>query len=149
MKRIFKKFLTKHYKSIIIYKCQVFKLYREMKLKMQQENKVYLSLLYDFYKDFLTERQKKIIELYVNEDLTLGEISKELGISRQGVFDAFRKAEMVLKKYEAKLKLADRYYKNISLIDEVLQKLRRIYDRYKDEEIMSIINSIQEWQENV
>uniref|UniRef100_A0A7C5V6Y2 UPF0122 protein ENL71_09885 n=1 Tax=Caldicellulosiruptor owensensis TaxID=55205 RepID=A0A7C5V6Y2_9FIRM len=116
---------------------------------MQQENKVYLSLLYDFYKDFLTERQKKIIELYVNEDLTLGEISKELGISRQGVFDAFRKAEMVLKKYEAKLKLADRYYKNIGLIDEVLQKLRRIYDRYKDEEIMSIINSIQEWQDNV
>jgi len=116
---------------------------------MQQESKVYLSLLYDFYKDFLTERQKKIIELYVNEDLTLGEISKELGISRQGVFDAFRKAEIALKKYEEKLKLADRYYKNISLIDEVLQKLRRIYDRYKDEEIMSIINSIQEWQENV
>ncbi|WP_256861630.1 YlxM family DNA-binding protein [Caldicellulosiruptor bescii] len=120
-----------------------------MKLKMQQENKVYLSLLYDFYKDFLTERQKKIIELYVNEDLTLGEISKELGISRQGVFDAFRKAKIALKRYEAKLKLADKYYKNRSIIEEVLQKLRRIYERYKDEEIMSIINSIQEWQEDV
>ncbi|AEM74000.1 UPF0122 protein [Caldicellulosiruptor acetigenus 6A] len=95
---------------------------------MQQENKVYLSLLYDFYKDFLTERQKKIIELYVNEDLTLGEISKELGISRQGVFDAFRKAEITLKRYETKLKLADKYYKNRSIIEEVLQKLRRIYE---------------------
>lgn len=116
---------------------------------MEQENKVYLSLLYDFYKDFLTEKQKRIIELYVNEDLTLGEISKELGISRQGVFDAFRKAEVTLKKYEAKLKLADKYYKNMTIIEEVLQKLRRIYERYKDEEIMSIINSIQEWQENV
>ena len=116
---------------------------------MQQESKVYLSLLYDFYKDFLTERQKKIIELYVNEDLTLGEISKELGISRQGVFDAFRKAEIALKRYEAKLKLADKYYKNRSIIEEVLQKLRRIYERYKDEEIMSIINSIQEWQKDV
>jgi len=54
-----------------------------------------------------------------------------------------------LKRYEAKLKLADKYYKNRSIIEEVLQKLRRIYERYKDEEIMSIINSIQEWQENV
>lgn len=79
----------------------------------------------------------------------MGEISKELGISRQGVFDAFRKAEIALKRYEAKLKLADKYYKNRSIIEEVLQKLRRIYERYKDEEIMSIINSIQEWQENV
>ncbi|WAM34722.1 YlxM family DNA-binding protein [Caldicellulosiruptor morganii] len=116
---------------------------------MQQENKIYLSLLYDFYKDFLTERQQKIVELYVNEDLTLGEISQELGISRQGVFDSLRKAEITLKNFEEKLKLADKYYKSKSIIEEIIKRLKRVYEKYGDEEIMNIINSIQEWQENV
>ncbi|WPX09693.1 YlxM family DNA-binding protein [Anaerocellum danielii] len=116
---------------------------------MQQENKIYLSLLYDFYKDFLTERQQKIVELYVNEDLTLGEISQELGISRQGVFDSFRKAEITLKNFEEKLKLADKYYKSKNITEEIIKRLKRVYEKYGDEEIMNIINSIQEWQENV
>lgn len=116
---------------------------------MQDTKKIYLSLLYDFYGQFLTEKQKKIVELYVNEDLTLGEISQHMGISRQGVYDSFKKAEQVLEKYESKLKLADRFYKNKALSTDILNRLKKLYEKYKDEEILNIINSIQEWQENV
>lgn len=46
-----------------------------------------LILLYDYYGDLLTQRQKECFELRYNQDLSLGEIGQELGISRQGVFD--------------------------------------------------------------
>ena len=50
------------------------------------------ALLYDFYGELLTEHQKEIYEQFVLEDLSLGEIAKEAGISRQGVHDLIRDA---------------------------------------------------------
>ena len=46
------------------------------------------SLLYDFYGDLLTDHQKKIYEYAVYENLTLGEIADETGVSRQAVHDS-------------------------------------------------------------
>ena len=43
------------------------------------------TLLFDFYGELLTKHQKEIYEQYISEDLSLGEIAKEAGISRQGV----------------------------------------------------------------
>ena len=43
-----------------------------------------LILLYDYYGDLLTSRQRDVVELRYNQDLSLGEIGQELGISRQG-----------------------------------------------------------------
>ena len=61
-----------------------------------------LILLYDYYGDLLTERQKLCFELRYNQDLSLGEIGQELGISRQGVFDNLSRAEALLKNMEEK-----------------------------------------------
>ena len=61
-----------------------------------------LILLYDYYGDLLTERQKECFELRYNQDLSLGEIGQELGISRQGVFDNLSRTEALLKNMEAK-----------------------------------------------
>lgn len=61
-----------------------------------------LILLYDYYGDMLTDRQRECFELRYYQDLSLGEIGQELGISRQGVFDNLSRTEALLKKMEEK-----------------------------------------------
>jgi predicted DNA-binding protein YlxM (UPF0122 family) len=67
------------------------------------------SLLYDFYGQLLTKRQREVMELYNEENLSLGEIADEFGISRQGVHDALHKAQKALEEYEEKLGLVERF----------------------------------------
>ena len=61
-----------------------------------------LILLYDYYGDLLTDRQRECFELRYYQDLSLGEIGQELNISRQGVFDNLSRTEALLKKMEEK-----------------------------------------------
>ena len=58
------------------------------------------ALLYDFYGELLTANQKEIYEQFMLEDLSLGEIAEERGISRQGVHDTIRRCEKTLEGYE-------------------------------------------------
>ena len=59
-------------------------------------------LLYDYYGDLLTPRQRECFELRYNQDLSYGEIGEELGISRQGVHENLNRAEALLRNMEAK-----------------------------------------------
>ena len=61
-----------------------------------------LMLLYDYYGDLLTSRQRECFELRYDQDLSLGEIGQELGISRQGVHDNLSRTEALLINMEAK-----------------------------------------------
>ena len=59
--------------------------------------------LYDFYSPMLSERQRDVLDLYYNDDLSLSEIASELGITRQGVREAIKAGEARLNEYEDKL----------------------------------------------
>lgn len=48
---------------------------------------LHLTLLYDFYGELLTEKQKQVFDLHYQDDLSLSEIGEELSISRQAVRD--------------------------------------------------------------
>lgn len=61
-----------------------------------------MTLLYDYYGDLLTERQKMCFDLRHNQDLSLAEIAEELNVSRQGVHDNLSRAEALLSNMEAK-----------------------------------------------
>ena len=61
-----------------------------------------MTLLFDYYGELLTERQKLCFDMRYNQDLSLGEIAEELGISRQGVHDNLSRTEALLKNMEAK-----------------------------------------------
>ena len=61
-----------------------------------------MTLLFDYYGDLLTERQRMCFDLRHNQDLSLGEIAQELNVSRQGVHDNLTRAEALLRNMEEK-----------------------------------------------
>ncbi|MCI5536345.1 MAG: YlxM family DNA-binding protein [Lentihominibacter sp.] len=77
------------------------------------------SLLYDFYGQLLSKRQKEVMELYHEENLSLSEIAAEFDISRQGVHDALKNAEKSLKSYEEKLGLVAKFQKSSEAVKEI------------------------------
>ena len=68
-----------------------------------------MVLLLDFYGEMLTEKQREIIESYYYDDLSLGEIGDERGISRQGARDAIKRSEAELIEMEERLGLVKRF----------------------------------------
>ncbi len=78
-----------------------------------------LGYLFDIYGGLLTQKQQSILNMYLNEDLSLSEIAKIDNISRQAAFDLLKRSEGVLLNYDEKLKLFDRYIKNRELLEEL------------------------------
>ena len=66
-------------------------------------------LLFDYYGDMLTDRQKMCLDFKYNQDMSLAEIAEELGVSRQGVHDNILRAEAHLQKIEEKTGCVRRY----------------------------------------
>ena len=92
-----------------------------------------ISLLLDFYGEMLTEKQRDVVELYYNEDLSLAEIASHSGITRQGVRDSIKRAEAQLLDYEERLKLAQRFRRIQACLDEITdlaKDIERINDRF-------------------
>ncbi len=81
-----------------------------------------VTLLLDFYGEMLTEKQRDMIELYYDEDLSLGEIAETAHITRQGVRDSIKRGEQQLYELEDKLGLADKFQK----YNELLEKIERL-----------------------
>lgn len=78
-------------------------------------------LLYDFYGELLTEHQRSIYEDAVCNDLSLGEIAQEHGISRQGVHDLIRRCDRILSDYESKLHLVERFTGAKGKVKEIME----------------------------
>jgi predicted DNA-binding protein YlxM (UPF0122 family) len=87
------------------------------------DKSVYVSLLFDFYGELLTEKQRQYIDLYYNDDLSLAEIAENEGISRQGVRDILLRAENTLLDTERKTGLAARHADLLRQIGEAEQLL--------------------------
>lgn len=78
-----------------------------------------MTLLFDYYGDLLTERQKLCIDMRYNQDLSLGEIAQELGVSRQGVFDTITRAEALLRNMEQKTGCVERDLKCRRAVEQI------------------------------
>ena len=61
-----------------------------------------MTLLFDYYGELLTDRQRMCFDLRHNQDLSLAEIAEELNVSRQGVHDNLSRAEALLRNMEEK-----------------------------------------------
>ena len=67
-----------------------------------------IAVLFDHYSSLLSPRQRDVLDLYYNDDLSLSEIAEDLGITRQGVRNTVVTGEKLLFKLENSLGVAGR-----------------------------------------
>lgn len=84
---------------------------------------VQMLLLFDYYGELLTERQRMCFDLKYNQDLSLAEIAQELGVSRQGVFDNITRAESHLVNMEEKTGCVRRAMESQKAVQTVLSAI--------------------------
>ena len=87
------------------------------------------TMLFDFYGELLTDKQREYFDLHYNEDLSLSEIAADEGISRQGVWDIIRRAEESMRRYEAKTGLVARFARERQVLDGLEEKIEALIAR--------------------
>jgi len=104
-----------------------------------------MALLYDFYAPLLTEKQRLVLEMYYQEDLSLGEIAEDQNITRQAVHDILRRSEKALASYEERLRLVERFAwqsRELARAYELVKQLDKSFEASKATEIISILEKI-------
>ncbi|MBR2257043.1 MAG: YlxM family DNA-binding protein [Blautia sp.] len=96
------------------------------------------TLLYDFYGELLTKRQQEIYSSVVLDDYSLSEVALDQGVSRQSIHDMIRRCDGILKRYEEKLHLVEKF---VSIRDQVRQ-IDRIAREQGLDEISKICGEI-------
>lgn len=91
----------------------------------------YLIILYDFYGELLSDKQREYFDDYYFNNLSLGEISENEDVSRNAVHKSIKKVESELHNYEEKLGL----YKKAEELDVIANEI-------KDEDLKERIKNI-------
>lgn len=84
---------------------------------MNGEKNLKVALLLDHYAPMLTEKQREVIDLYYNEDLSLSEIAEHMQITRQGVRDSIKRGEQTLFELESAIGAAEKSAELLKLAD--------------------------------
>ena len=103
------------------------------------EEKLTQAYLFDFYGEMLNEHQRRIYEDFVFNDLSLGEIAGEEGITRQGVADMVKRCDKKLRDYENKLHLLEKF---ISIKNDV-ERIKGLASEFKKSNNVTIMNEIE------
>lgn len=111
------------------------------------KNQTYrMTMLYDFYGELLTDRQREFFDLYYNEDLSLAEIAENAGISRQGVRDVIVRAEAAMQEVEDKTGIIKRFLTRSTHIDAIVSAAEEIstlnYRYYEDRRLTELAGRI-------
>ena len=67
------------------------------------------TLLYDFYGELLTPKQRDIYNMHFCEDMSMAEIGDKLGITRQAVNCSLKEAQKLLEFYNGVLRLIENH----------------------------------------
>ena len=102
---------------------------------------VEMLLLFDYYGDMLTERQRMCLDLRYNQDLSLAEIAEELGVSRQGVHDNITRAEAHLAKMEERTGCVRRNVQGRQAMQAILAVAKDL-EQYPDEKVREAVAKI-------
>lgn len=102
-----------------------------------------MTLLFDYYGELLTERQRSCVDMRYNQDLSLSEIAAELGVSRQGVYDNLSRAEALLRNMEEKTGCVQRAMETRKAVREILDVANKLIT-YQDKAVSVLAAQIVE-----
>ena len=96
------------------------------------KKEVYLTILYDYYGELLSDKNKEYFENYYFLNLSLAEIAENLNVSRNAIHKQLKLIEEKLFEYEDILKL----YEKDCKLKEVISKVEDKNIRKKLEELI-------------
>ena len=100
-----------------------------------------MTLLFDYYGDLLTDRQRMCFDLRHNQDLSLAEIAQELNVSRQGVHDNLSRAEALLMNMEEKTGCVRRDLQCRKAVREIMDLAAKLAE-YEDQNVSILARQI-------
>lgn len=105
-----------------------------------------MNSLLDFYGSLLSEKQNKAAYMYYVYDCTINEISGELNISKQAVFDNLKRAENNLEDFESKLSLLKNSQKDLEQKEIKNKRLEAIFksidEKFLEADLAEKINEL-------
>jgi hypothetical protein len=101
-------------------------------------------MLFDFYGELLTDKQREYYDLHYNEDLSLYEIAEQSGVSRQAVWDIIRRAEGVMLDTERKTGFVAKAVKRRKILEEAAQCAARLPECPEKQEILRKLKELED-----
>lgn len=103
---------------------------------------VEVGILLEIYGNMLTLKQKNLLNLYYNEDLSLAEIAEIEDITRQAVHDNIKKGAKKLFDYEKKLGVMEKQKHHKDVLEKILFKISEVNKKTTDKELTKIISDL-------
>ena len=100
------------------------------------------SMMLDAYGALLTGKQREVLALRFEEDLSLSEISSMLGVSRQAAQDAIMRGESTLRELEDKLGIVKRRLEMVGRLEQLKSLLEDTADKYKVDKAVLLLDDI-------
>ena len=111
---------------------------QEERIADEVSRRIELAWLTAFYGGLLTDKQRQVLALHCEEDLSLAEIAQEAGVSRQGVHDMLTRAAQRLFEMEEKLGMAARFRR----MEEGLEACRALLQEKRYDEAERAIDAL-------
>ena len=106
------------------------------------EKHLEMSVLLDFYGALLNEKQRTAAELYYYEDLSLSEIAENMSITRQGVHDHIKNAQIFLLSCEDALSLCQKEKALRTSLCDIQKLVSELSKKYGEDEKFGQINHL-------
>lgn len=103
-----------------------------------------MTLLFDYYGELLTPRQRMCFDLRHNQDMSLSEIAQELNVSRQGVHDNLSRAEALLMDMEQKTGCVRRDLQYRKMVQKIRLLAQESADQETARQILACLNALEE-----
>ena len=102
------------------------------------------TMLFDFYGDLLTDKQREYYDLHYLNDLSLFEIAEMNGTSRQVVWDIIRRAEQALREYEEKTGLVARAVRRRKTVEKLTAAAQGLPECPEKTEVLRLLRELED-----